>query len=844
MIGGNTVKKRLLSIVLVSVIAMSMVFSNAFVVDTKALSRKKIISKVVDAALEGAKQFNKTHIKNSDGSRTIISKKYKKTRGIKKKSNLPSSYVAPYTSVKDQNAFGCCWMFGEIGSLESNLMSKEGYQSGLADTDPIDLSEAQGVYTQYHRQTTTGTIIGEFLKDSENDCEIYTDNYYGFNEGGWQYDASMSLTADKGSALETDNPYISTSRTSRTDDSKTMSRVAAATYKLNRFNIKSAEGLPEVYPVFKDDSGGYYRDYEPEIRNTWKEKIISNGALSGNYFQSNNDEYNHTWGYKASQYSVGPNFWLYDSNKKNRYSTNHAITIVGFNDNYSRYHFVEEYSSQKYDSEVADIVYIKIDSRSQPEMTFNEDGSIESIETSPISIAGYNAFIVPKEDGAWLIKNSYGTVDGTKKTYDDGIMYASYCEQTLSECISSVVEEDLDQIQNEEKIYDTTLTHSSLMGESLVGLGADFEAAELYSIDGQNDVEIGRIGYWTDTPNTVSRFKVYGNLTDTSNPKSGTLLYDSGEVTDGYSGYHSIQLEEAVTLRNGTKASVVTTQECDGESALVLENDYVSNPSYTINCEEGDTKYFYDGNWIDATELDEESRGNDLTIGNSTVKLFGNEMIPIQEYTVSVDGIETVVEEGDSFTFPSTSQSGYANEDCSILYASGQTITPDSNITVTSIGDIDFTIDKGASIDLTGQNGIRFLATATCDNTDLLNSDRVELGTLIAPEDIVHETYDCEMDLDMQEQLGDVARIINNGWNKGIVGQFSAGITNMHNYNWDRQFVAKAYMILKYSDSSEKVLYTGFSGNRSIVEVAEELRDEGYPGMTQDQIANIQKYLQ
>lgn len=842
MFGGNTVKKRLLSIVIVSVLVISMVGSNAFVVNTKALSREKIISEFVDGAAEGVKQFKKTHIKNSDGSKTVISEKYKKKRGTKKKTNIPSSYVAPYTSVKNQAYFGCCWMFGEIASLESNLMNKESYQGGLSATDPIDLSEAQGVYTQYHQQTTTGTIVGEFKKDSENDCEIYHDDYYGFNEGGWQYDASMAMTADKASALEDDNPYISTSRSSRRTDSKTMSEIAAANYKLNRFNIESAEGLPEVFPVLKDEYENEYREYYPEVRSIWKEKIINNGAISANYWQTDETTYNHTWGYKASQYALGPNFWKYDS--ENLFRTNHVISIVGYNDNYSRYHFIDEYTSQDYDSDVAEVVYIKTDSRTQPEMTFNEDGSVDSIETSPTYVYGYKEYIVPKEDGAWTIKNSYGTVDGTKKKYDDGIMYMSYCEETLSECVSSVVEEDIDDIQNDERVYDTTLSHSSLMGNTIEGLDSDAKAAEIYSIKGENDIELDQIGYWTGEADTTSRFKVYGNLTNTSNPEDGTLLFDSGEVTNAYKGYHTIELDEEIILEAGTKACVVTTQKSGGESALMIESDGVSDPYYTINCKEGDTKYYYDNQWNDATEFDDVARGSGLTVGNSTVKLFGNEVTPFETYTVTVDGVETEVEEGDDFTFPTTAENGYVSDDYSTLYASGQTITPDSDITATSIGDIDLTIDKGASIDLTGQDGIRFLANASYDDSDLLESDNVELGTMIAPYDVVTEIYDYDLDLDSQEQLGDVARVVNNGWNQGVVGQFSAGVTSMKSYNWDREFMAKSYMILKYSDGSQKTFYTGFSGERSIVGVAEDLRDAGYPGMTEEQIANIQKYLQ
>ena len=112
------------------------------------------------------------------------------------------------------------------------------------------------------------------------------------------------------------------------------------------------------------------------------------------------------------------------------------------------------------------------------------------------------------------------------------------------------------------------------------------------------------------------------------------------------------------------------------------------------------------------------------------------ESTTVPKYTVKLDGVETSVEEGDSFTFPSTSENGYTNEDYTTLYASGQTITPDRDITATSISDLDFTMVKGASVDLRGRDGIKFCAVATGSDVGFLNSSSVECGTLIALHDI------------------------------------------------------------------------------------------------------------
>ena len=839
-------KKRITSCVIAIALAISMISTNAFVVDTKAVSRADVIENVVDGLKKDVEKFHRTHIRDKSGSRIVINEDYKEPKRSKKRGSVPSSYMAPYTSIKDQKYFGACWMFGEISSLESNLLNKAGYDSGLVSEDPIDFSEAQGVYVQYNGETEDGTLTGDESPDSDNDSEYFSTGYYGYNEGGWTLDATMAVSANKGAAFEEENPYISQGSSKRGVDSKAMATVAAANYRVNHFDIENADLLPEVYEVVSSSR----RVYHPSNRDIWKSMLCQNGALSSNYYQDFSDKYHHGWGLDESEYDYLPNFWMFDANARRKYGTNHVITIVGYDDNYSKYNFMEPYTNQSYDSEVGEVVYIKVDAEDEPEVEFDENGHLVSIETSDTEMEGYAPFIVPLEDGTWHIKNSYGKeVDG-KKIYDDGIMHMSYCDQTLSETISSVVSEDLDQIQNGEKTYDTTLSHSSLQGDSVTsGFEKGDKAAEIYNIEDDKDFELGQIGYWTGKADTTTKVEIYDDLLDESDPESGTLVYSSDETTDSCEGYHTIKLSNKVTLTHGTSASVVITQNHENDSSLMIELDYASSSDadYSFNCNEGDTFYYTEDDWYSREEIDEMAQEDGLTIANSTVKLFGNaKEVEPEMYTITVDGVEEYVPVGDKYAFPSSSENGYANADYSTLYAPGQVITPEGNITVTSIKNIDFEMEPGASVDLLGRDGLRFCSDVTYDDSEFLNSSNVELGTLLTPEDVYIGTLDEKLDLDTAEQYGEkfVAKVVNVGWRYGNVGSFAAGIIHLKEYNWRRAFVAKAYMKIKYSDGTEKVLYTDLSDVRSITQVVENLRDAGYPGLTDDQIAMLQKYLQ
>ena len=235
-----------------------------------------------------------------------------------------SSYISPYiTSIKNQNPYGTCWAHAAMASAEADLWKK-----GLADST-IDLSEWQLAYFFYH---TVEDPLGGTAGDS---VTVVGDTY--LNKGGNQQLATYRLATWQGVTQEADAPYS----TVYNDSTKTLDDSLA--YGKDAYHLENA------YWVSMKD------------RDIVKQLIMEYGACAASYYHDS-AYYNST-----SQWYRSEPLAEY---KPTGTTTNHAITIVGWDDNYSKDNF----------------------------------GTYK-----------------PSSNGAWLCKNSWGS-----NWSKDGLFYISY----------------------------------------------------------------------------------------------------------------------------------------------------------------------------------------------------------------------------------------------------------------------------------------------------------------------------------------------------------------------------------------------------------------------------------
>ncbi|MDE5771007.1 MAG: hypothetical protein K2I06_05150 [Ruminococcus sp.] len=236
------------------------------------------------------------------------------------------------TSVKNQGSTGSCWAHAAMAAAESNMI-----MNGLAD-NTIDLSEShlvwftQGVASKDKNDPLYGD--GESLGNTDTENGAY-------DHGGNSKNAMATLGRWSGVQLEKNAPSV----TNRPIVDESL-RYTSYGYLVNSDEIDASD------------------------RESIKQHLMNTGALACSYYDD--DELNMSKTYK---------YYPYDAYYNNSTSkTNHAVTIVGWDDNYSRNNFKTN---------------------------------------------------VPPGDGAWIIKNSWG---GNK--HIDGYFYLSYYDTSFSKITS------------------------------------------------------------------------------------------------------------------------------------------------------------------------------------------------------------------------------------------------------------------------------------------------------------------------------------------------------------------------------------------------------------------------
>ncbi|WP_392486271.1 C1 family peptidase [Haloimpatiens sp. FM7315] len=231
--------------------------------------------------------------------------------------NLPSrydlrnvegkSYVTP---ARNQGRAGSCWAFAAMASLESAIMKKNG---GV----PIEKEEDK------HKGI-------DFIDLSEDHMDRNNGFDYEPRQGG-RYECAVSyLNSRKGPYLEQDFPFgkVNSDGTYEMPESKEVTEEKIPYYVQG---VKFIENVDVHTFATKENM-------MDKIKDT-KKAIMDFGAVSTNIYQSHDGK--ETFPYTDEKYYNEDTFAYYCDGLDGKYNkiTNHAISIVGWDDDFSKDNF-------------------------------------------------------------------------------------------------------------------------------------------------------------------------------------------------------------------------------------------------------------------------------------------------------------------------------------------------------------------------------------------------------------------------------------------------------------------------------------------------------------------------
>ena len=434
--------------------------------------------------------------------------------------SLPSSYdprvttningKKTTTSVKNQGSRGICWTYAMAAVAESNLLLNTGKSYNFSERHMV-------WFTQNPSEGSGG------LGDGVNNPTQGTGSNSVWSLGGNWQKASATLFRGNGAVNES----------------------VSSTY-LAFPNTTSMTGLsvPESY---RYKSSAYLKNVaeicNPKMTLTQrkaaiKSAIVEYGAVGTNVYMTNSSDTTYYNSSKASYNYTGGS------------GVNHAVTIVGWNDNYSASNFRKK----------------------------------------------------PAGNGAWLVKNSWGTSYG-----ESGYVWVSYYDVHAGD--------NAYYVEMSTTGYDNTYQYDGTLATN----GINSMMGNVYKASGNETLKA--VGLTALISAGTYTIKVYVKNSKMSDPTDGTLMEEATTIytTDG-PGFFTIPLKKSVSLYTGQYYSIVIT--CSGGGYINFEY----GDSYKVSA--GQTYMKVGSSWIDATNLPSKYPSTfTKKVGNACIKAFTNDTV-------------------------------------------------------------------------------------------------------------------------------------------------------------------------------------------------------------------------
>ena len=400
----------------------------------------------------------------------------------------PSSYDSRShnraTAPRSQYPYGACWSFASLASMEGSLLSRNLHGNP-------DLSERHLIRYAFWN-------VGDPIGGTNSDILTYNGSNYMY-EGGNLKTYYHILANWKGAVSEDYVPYTSNA------------------------------GSPTIDDAYYHDIAHLQNFYRINMTDTQdvKQAIMDYGVVTNALYSHLCFIENSTGGYYTGQH---------DGSLRN-----HTISIIGWDDNYSRYNFR----------------------------------------------------LNPGRDGAWLVKDSLGPYYGQY-----GFMWVSYAEGTLDSTACVFV---ADSANN----YDNNYQYDGSFLDAYCGLHRSTPGvASVYKVTGKKKQKLRAVSFDLESAQVGYQIQIYQNLSNPGNPTSGRPVLTVPLCgTTKYSGYYTVALPDHIYLNPNRYFSVVITFTPKADSDIVIREEASgtwNNTTFRASAQPNQSFYRYGTNsWMD-----------------------------------------------------------------------------------------------------------------------------------------------------------------------------------------------------------------------------------------------------
>lgn len=589
------------------VAALAAVIALPFAAPAPALASSDVVAGVRDALyLPKGMELNAIAPAGSRGGLGALYSSPAAHPSMQASDSLPSTFdlrdvdgTSYVTRVKNQNPWGSCWAFGALSALESNLIMQGAASANPQASNYVDLSEyfvagfgRMEVPSEFLARIGASSQEGEGVTAAAGMAYLETGGYildaatWIMSMGGLPAESTVPYKSDDGTILEWEDTYGKATCFSPYEP-WTLDEALRADTTNRVAGVESAVMMPGPYNSYYDaNEEMVLGEYDPSSTEAVKRAIMETGAVAAYYYADvalPDDETNET------QYFSMKNWCQYACDPL---QPSHYVTVVGWDDDFSR----------------------------------------ENFPTAP---AG---------DGAWIVKNSWGSTDGGPGEYSEwgidgsGYFYLSYYDKTIYSFESLKAEADIDP--------NRIIQQYDLLGVSEAFIGAlltDQEASVANVFTAEEDMLVESVTAYTGTADTEMDVAIYLLDDEASEPDSGALVATCAKDTP-YVGYYTIDLAKPVPVQAGQRYSVVQTVHGtvgDGEGGEVsvwgipvergISREFVDENGISVYYDavsnRGESYVGFDGEWEDAVELNEDpvlTSNGDFTYGNACIKVYGS----------------------------------------------------------------------------------------------------------------------------------------------------------------------------------------------------------------------------